>query len=174
MNPVSPTKNRKDFWTILLVALALLIVGGYLLARELPNLYRSVKTWSWTSVEATVISQVNYSKRLSSEGHRREIRKYYYDLRYTYEVAGKSFVGESHATEYVNGSDRVRRPGDKVEIWVDPDDPSREIYDRKTYTRVFRVVSGLGSSAIGAVLMFLLGTQRTCRDRAADPTCKSR
>lgn len=65
------------------------------------------------------------------------------------------------AVEYVPRFDEVLQPGDRIQIWYEPSDPSRQIYDRKTYTRVFRVVFGMGLFVAGCLLgLLLLGDYR--------------
>ena len=158
---IDRSKKKKQLRYVVLAMLVTTLLGGYLLVAEVPRIVANLITLTWPTVEATVTEVRLYSRRITPESSKGPgMVKNYMDLSYEYVVEGQRYTAGSEAVEYVPTFDEALRLGDEIRIWYDPSNPSRQIYDRKTYDRTLRAGCGVVLFVAGGFLALLLFMSR--------------
>jgi hypothetical protein len=117
----------------ILIGLAMIGVGAYLLLRTRDIVRTQDDTPRWTQTTAEIVSSGSHSQR---NGRRSRSRvSHHIDLQYKYDAAGQSYAGthwywrDNKAAGRQHAEDAVKKfaPGTSVPAYYDPADPTRAV-----------------------------------------------
>lgn len=127
-NPKKSREKRQRYWMLIFLVsgIGLTVKGGY-------DAYSALRSYFWESTEGRIVSST-----VTRLKHPREAASYYADIKYEYEVAGETFLGDRvFWGEYGTGSlDPMqeivdRYPvGKKVTVYYDPANPKKAVLER--------------------------------------------
>lgn len=136
------TINRSyNLWGVLFFGV-IAVIGGFLL---LHSIYYSIRSNGWQQTKATVIGIENHPKSA--------------ELRYTYNVEGREFTGDTFAfisegtlfdKRLINDRYSV---GDQIEVYVNPSNPNQSVVEQRSlyFTYIWKNLLIVGFSGFGAV-----------------------
>lgn len=147
-----------------MTSIILLSLAVFLLIRGLPGVLALLRARAWHKVPGTVLGSGVTGYRTQATGGHMGANVQRAVLAYRYEVDGTTYAGHraafgtplgfgmglgaiasAHAGRYA--------PGDEVDVWIDPADPSRAVLRRSAHTSVLITALGV-AAAIAGVLSF--------------------
>jgi Protein of unknown function (DUF3592) len=140
----------------------LLFLAGFLLFRGLPGVIELLGARGWQRVPGTVLGSGVAGYRIQATGGHMGARVERAVFAYRYEVDGTTYTGHRAAFGTPLGfgmglggvaSAHAGRysPGEKVDVWVDPADPSRTVLRRSATTSVLITAAGAACAIAGAI-----------------------
>jgi hypothetical protein len=140
----------------------LLFLGGFFLIRGLPGAVQMLRSRSWQRVQGTMLGSGTAVYRTQATGGHMGADVQRAVFAYRYEVGGQTFTGQRAAFGTPVGfgmglgaiaSAQAGRyaPGDAVDVWVDPADPSKSVLRRRAPSSLVLSLLGLALLVIGVV-----------------------
>lgn len=140
----------------------LLFLGGFFLIRGLPGVAQLLRARSWQRVPGTMLGSGTAGYRTqATAGHQRAYVERAVFV-YSYEVGGQTYRGHRAAFGTPLGfgmglggiaSAQASRyePGEAVDVWVDPTDPSNAVLRRSAPSSIVLAALGVALLIAGAL-----------------------
>jgi hypothetical protein len=145
----------------------LVFLGGFLLIRGLPGVVELLRARAWRRAPGTVLGSGVAGYQTQATGGHMGAHVQRAVFAYSYEFDGRTYTGHRAAFGTPLGfgmglgaiaSRQAARyePGEEVDVWVDPADPSRAVLRRSAPSSV--LIAALGVAlGIAGVLSFATG-----------------
>jgi Protein of unknown function (DUF3592) len=140
----------------------LLFVGGFLLLRGLPGVVQVLGARDWERVSGTVLGSGVAGYQTQATGGHMGANVQRAAIAYRYDIGGQTYTGNraTFGTPLGFGmglggiaSAQAKRyaPGEEVDVWVDPGDPSRTVLRRSAPSSTVIAALGVALLIVGVL-----------------------
>jgi Protein of unknown function (DUF3592) len=139
----------------------LLFLGGFLIVRGLPGVVELLRARTWQRVPGTVLGSGVAGYQTQATGGHMGANVQRAVLAYRYEFGGRTYTG--HRTTFgtalgfgmglgaIASAQAARYgPGEEVDVWVDPADPSKAVLRRSATSSLVIAALGVALAIAGA------------------------
>jgi len=169
------TGEKESKFFAIFLACSLLVVSGaalgvsyFALHREIPAIYNSILSRSWTQTEGKIVKTYTSTKsvRTGSAKNPRSATVYVPNVNYSFEAGGETFTGSrinfsaeekyfSLAEESREHLDSVYQTGKNVEVFYNPDNPQESALSREYVYKFGDYQAGCCCGSVGILCSLL-------------------